>query len=55
MTRTFIPALATGILAMVSASPLLAQDAAAQPKLVLQITVDQLRGDLIDRTPESHW
>ncbi|WP_295315905.1 alkaline phosphatase family protein, partial [Roseobacter sp.] len=40
---------AAGIAAVLAAPTAFAQDSEGPPKLVLQITVDQLRGDLIDR------
>ncbi|WP_122072327.1 alkaline phosphatase family protein [Pseudophaeobacter sp. EL27] len=45
-----IPALnAAGIATLLLSTTAFAQEAEAPPKLVLQITVDQLRGDMIDR------
>ena len=40
---------AAGIATLLLATTAFAQEAEAPPKLVLQITVDQLRGDMIDR------
>lgn len=47
--RLFPALSAAGIATVLLAHTALAQEDAGPPKLVLQITVDQLRGDLIDR------